>query len=123
MKAFQHILTITLFSLPSITFAATASLQNLLKNIPEFINKELIPFLIGIAFLTLIYNVVRYFVVEGGNENARENAKNIALYSTFAFVFLIIFAGIVNMLVDSSGLQTNKAPCPDYNKNYGKNCD
>ncbi len=116
MKVFQYIFAATLFSAPAVVSAqTTASLQNFLKNIPLFIESRLIPFLFGIAFLIFIINVIRYFVIDADNKDVRENAKNIALYSVFAFVFLIIFWGIVNMLVSSSGFGGNKSPCPDYN--------
>lgn len=114
MKAYQYIFLTSLTLVPALTFAATPSLQKLLTNILLFINSTLIPFLFGIAFLFFAINVVRYFVAGAGNKDVREDAKNVALYSVMAFVFLVIFWGIVNMLVSSSGLQGDPAPCPDY---------
>lgn len=122
MKAFQYILTAALIYTPTLALAATSSLQNFLKNIPLFIDARLIPFLFGIAFLIFVINVIRYFVIDADNKDARENAKNIALYSVFAFVFLIIFWGIVNLLVSSSGFSGNTAPCPDYLKGAKGGC-
>jgi succinate dehydrogenase/fumarate reductase cytochrome b subunit len=98
--------------LPAITQAQ--SLQILFTSLPKFIDKVLIPFLFGIAFLFFIYNTVRYFVLEGHSEEGRDKAKAHILYSIAAFVFLIVFYGIVYMLADSSGLENKEAPCIDY---------
>ena len=94
-------------------------MQKLFENIPKFISTALIPFLFGMAFLFFVYNVIRYFVIGATNEKDRENAKNLALYSVAAFVFLIIFWGIVNMLNSSLGLQGKIQPCSDYQKTFG----
>jgi succinate dehydrogenase/fumarate reductase cytochrome b subunit len=92
---------------------AQSSLQNALSGALTFIDGVLIPFLFGVAFLFFIVNIVRYLVLDGGNEDARDNAKNLALYGFGAFVFLIIFWGIVNLVVDSLGLNCG-AIRPDY---------
>ncbi len=105
---------------PNLVFAQ--SLQTLLTNIPTFISNVLIPFLFGIAFLIFVYNVIRYFVAGAENKNIQEDAKNIALYSVAAFVFLIVFFGIVRMLVNSSGLQGEDQPCADYQEAFGDVC-
>ncbi len=97
---------------------AQGTLQTLLTNIPTFLSDIVIPFLFGIAFLLFIINVIRYFVIEGSNEDGRKKAKDLALYSIAAFVFLIIFWGIVNMFVKSTGLQGEAQPCPDYIKQF-----
>ncbi len=109
---------VLLATLPAISHAQ--SLQILFTNIPKFIDNVLIPFLFGIAFLFFIYNTVRYFVFEGHSEDGREKAKAHIIYSVAAFVFLIIFYGIVNILADSTGLENQQAPCSDYMKMQGK---
>jgi succinate dehydrogenase/fumarate reductase cytochrome b subunit len=103
--------------LPQITFAQTA--QKLFENIPKFIDNSLIPFLFGMAFLVFVYNVVRYFIIGATNDKDRENAKNLAIYSVAAFVFLVIFWGIINMLNSSLGLNGESQPCSDYQKTFG----
>lgn len=102
---------------PHLTFAQTV--QKLFVNIPTFIDVVLIPFLFGMAFLVFVYNVIRYFIIGATNDKDRENAKNLAIYSVAAFVFLIIFWGIINMLNSSLGLQGKSQPCSDYQKTYG----
>ena len=119
MKIYKYALGFTLLLLPFVTFAADPSLQKLLTNIPVLINDVLVPFLFGITFLIFVYNVFRYFIAGAENKNIKEDAKNIALYSVAAFVFLIIFYGIVEMFVDSSGLQNETQPCSDYQETFG----
>ncbi len=112
MKNYPYISFLVIFLIPAIASAQT-SLQNVLNGLLTFIDGVLIPFLFGIAFLFFVFNIVRYLVLDGGNEEARDNAKNLALYGFGAFVFLIIFWGIVNLVVDSLGLNCG-AIQPDY---------
>ena len=95
------------------------SFQTLIPGITGFIDRTLIPFLFGIAFLIFVYSAIKYFVIESNNEKGREKAKNLALYSIFAFVFLIIFFGAVKMLTLFTGLENEKQVCPDYLKEKG----
>ncbi len=96
------------------TLASAQSLQTLIPNVLVFTNAVLIPFLFAIAFLIFIYNAIKYFVIGASEEKGRENAKNLAIYSVAAFVFIIIFWGIINMLSSSSGLEKCKQPIFDY---------
>ena len=100
MKPKILIATILLF--PAVSHAQT--LHNLLKNLGTFFNSTVIPFLIGIAFLIFVINVFRFFILQGHNQEGREKAKNLAIYSITAFVLIIIFWGIVNLIASSFGL-------------------
>ena len=97
----------------------TGSLQSYLTNILGFIDGTLIPFLFAIAFLFFVVNVIRFFVAGAGNEDSREKAKSVAIYSIAAFVFLVVFNGLVNLLVGSTGLEGKKQPIPDYIERNG----
>jgi len=99
--------------IPNLVFAQ-GTLQSLLANIPIFLSDIVIPFLFGIAFLFFVINVIRYFVIGGSSEEGREKAKDLLIYSIAAFVLLIIFWGLVNMLVETLGLGGETQPCPDY---------
>lgn len=113
MKKFLYI--ISLFPiLPTVALAQTLSAQGFIKGFLAFSNKTLIPALIGIAFLLFVINVIRFFVIQGGEEDGRKNAKNLAVYSVLAFVILIVFWGVVNLLAGSLGFNTATSPTPDY---------
>jgi len=101
---------------PFTTNAAEADggLQSLINGILGFINEIGIPFLLGIAFLFFIINVIRYFVFGSAEEEGRKNAKNLAIYSVTGFVILIIFWGIVNLISNSIGLSGVAQPEFDY---------
>lgn len=118
MKKTITVCATAIATLPAITHAQ--SLQILFTNIPNFIDAVLIPFLFGIAFLFFVYNTVRYFVFEGSNEEGRDKAKAHIMYSLAAFVFLIIFYGLVNLFVSLFGLGNQQAPCSDYMKMKGE---
>jgi len=121
MLKYQFYLIILLASLlPATTYAEETSLQNLLTNGTEFISSVLIPFLFGIAFLFFVINVFQYFIIGGANEEGQKKAKSLVIYSLAAFIFLLIFYGLVNLLVGATGLGDETAPTPDYLKNW---CD
>ncbi|MFM2423869.1 MAG: hypothetical protein RLZZ70_256 [Candidatus Parcubacteria bacterium] len=95
--------------------AGSNGLQNVIPALLGFIDSYLIPFLLGIAFLVFIWNAIKYFVIEGDNEDGHKNAKNLALYSVAAFVFIASFWSIVNILTSGIGLDNcNNDLAPDY---------
>lgn len=90
------------------------SLFDYLDLLPWFFSNVIIPFLFGVAFLFFVVNAIRFFVIESNNEDGQEKAKSLMLYGLAAFVFLIVFWGIVEVLTTSLGLYGEDAVCPDY---------
>lgn len=113
----SSLLLIALFLLPTISHAQ--SLQVFITSTIKFLNTIIIPFLLGIGFLFFVINVIRYFVAGGSNEDDREKAKALAIYSVAAFVIIVTFWGIINMLASSTGLQGKNQPAQDYVKMMG----
>jgi predicted PurR-regulated permease PerM len=111
-------IALSLLLLPSLTYAASA--QGLIKNVLTFSNEILLPFLLGIAFLFVVWNAVKFFVIQGATDDGQKNAKNLAIYSVLAFVFIVVFWGLINFLSDSLGLTSTNAPAPDYLDAYPK---
>ncbi|MBP9717232.1 MAG: hypothetical protein KBD44_00780 [Candidatus Pacebacteria bacterium] len=102
---------VLLWLFPAFTFAQssqTGSLQLLLVGIGGFLNSVVIPFILAIAFIVFVVNVVRFFVIGGDSDEGQKNAKNLAIYGIGAFVFILSFWGIVNMVVDGIGLGPDK---------------
>lgn len=85
-------------------------IQTFLVNFVSFANNVVIPFLIGIAFLFFIVNAFRYFILGGTSEDGKEKARALALYSVLAFVFILVFWGLVNMFAGSLGLAGRGLP-------------
>jgi hypothetical protein len=108
------LLTGILFLLPFITFAQGSTAQELLVTVSLFINHILLPFFFGIAFLFFMINIVRYFIIGGANESDRDKAKRSAFYGIAAFVLLLTIWGIVNIIVQGVGIDSDDSLCPDY---------
>lgn len=106
--------TIFLLVAPFFVSAQALSAQGMLTSFLTFSNRVLIPFALAIAFLLFLINVMRFFVIHGADEKGHENARNLALYSVLAFVVLIIFWGVVNLLAGSLPFSGKTAPTPDY---------
>lgn len=113
-KIFKYIplLAITLFT--SVAEAGTNSLTegyeggqtgDLLINLSNFFVNVLVPFFLAVAFLMFVWGVIRYFVIGGANDDAKSKGKSLMVYAIAAFVLILIFWGIVNILTKSSGLQ------------------
>lgn len=96
------------------------SFQTMLVGTLTFLNDTVIPFLLGIGFLFVVINGVRYFVFEGATEDGREKSKALAIYGVTAFVIIVIFWGIVNLLTASIGLDKETQPAQDYVKMKSK---
>ncbi len=103
----------TTLALPHISFAAQTA-QEFIGQVVLFLNNIVIPFLLGIAFLIFIINVVRYFILGAGQDESRQKAKSLALYTVLGFVLIVIFWGIVNLLSNGLGFAGADAPTPDY---------
>lgn len=111
MKRFTYIFGLSLAMVPSPTFAQLAGgsssnpLGEMLRNILEFSNDVLIPFIIGIGFLAFVWGMFQYFILGGSNDESREKGRKLMVSATFAFVIIIVFFGFINMLANSSGLE------------------
>jgi hypothetical protein len=93
-------------------------IQDFILNFLYFINWVLIPFMLAIALLVFIWNIVRYFVIGGANEQSRESARRLAFYGILGFVFILSVWGIVNLLVYSLGFNRTQSLTPDYLQQY-----
>lgn len=110
----MRILALTIAATP--LAAQAQSFQTFLINIPIFLDSVILPFLYGIVGLVFVFNVVRYFIANTDSSDMKENARSVAIYSVAAFVFLILFNGIVNLLAESTGLEGEQLDCSDYEK-------
>lgn len=79
--------------------------ETLLRNIIEFTNEVLIPFIIGIGFLVFVWGMFKFFIVGGANDDAKEQGKSLMIYATLGFLLIIVFWGVVNLLASSTGLE------------------
>lgn len=86
-------------------------LQAYIKAFGDFINNSLIPIILAIAFLFFMVNMLRYFIIGGGNEESQTKAKSLALWGILAFVFITSIWGIVNIFLVMFDIRsTNPVP-------------
>ena len=83
--------------------ASGGEFGTLLGSIVGFTNGVVIPFILGIGFLVFVWGMFRYFIAGGADEEARGNGKNLMIWATLGFVLIIIFWGVVNLLVSTTG--------------------
>ncbi len=98
--------------LPATTHAQ--GLQEFIPNFVTFLSNIVIPFLLGIAFLLFVINAIRFFVFQSTSEEGRDKAKSLAIYSIAAFVLIIVFWGIINILNSAINLGGGGTPTSDY---------
>ncbi len=79
--------------------------EDLLKNILNFSNEILIPFIIGIGFLFFVWGMFLYFIAGGASDESKEKGKSLMINATIGFVVIIIFFGAINLLTSSTGLE------------------
>ena len=108
---------VTLFSLlvlfvPFVTHAQ--GIKEFVLNFVIFLINTVFPFLLGLAFLFFVFNVIRFFVLGATSEEGREKARKLLIFSVLAFVLLLSFWGIVVLLASSFGLAGCPAPTSDY---------
>lgn len=108
-----------LIALPVLATAQEISAQGFIAKFLVFSNSTLIPFLLGVAFLFFLINVIRFFVIGGDVEDERTKAKSLAIYGVLAFVIIVVFWGIINLLSGSLGFAGTDAPTPDYLEKNG----
>ncbi len=111
MKVLTSLLTFVIITTPLVTSAQ--GLVTSLVNIGAFVYDTLIPFLLGIAFLIVVINIVRYFVIDAANEQSRSDARMYAIYAVAAFVCLALFWAVVSLVALDIGLDAD-TPTPDY---------
>lgn len=99
----------------NIAMAQSRDVQWYLEAISGFINGSLIPFFFALAILFLLINVTRYFIIEGADVSAHEQARKYIMYAIIALVFLSSIWGVINIIIRSFGVDGNIPICPDYN--------
>ena len=115
MNRFHFLGALSLLIIPSVTYAQTV--QVMAGALIGFLMSIAVPFLLAVAFLFFVVNVIRYFIIETDDVSKRANAKNLALYGVMAFVIILIFFGLVSLFIDFIGLGGADPITPDYIKN------
>ena len=103
---------ITLITIaPAITFAQ--NLQGMASTTLEFIDGTVIPSCLGLDSCSL-WSMLSVLVFGSTEQDGREKAKQLAIYSVIGFVVIVVFWGIINLLTSSIGLDCTEQPAADY---------
>lgn len=63
----------------------------------------IIPLLFAIAFVAIVWGIVKYFFIEGDSAEAREKGKTFILWGVLGMVLLFSAWGVVSILIDILG--------------------
>jgi hypothetical protein len=91
---------------------AGTGLANFVTSTTTFVNTYLIPLVMALAFLAFIWGMFQYFIVGGGNDEAKEKGKSLMIWATLGFVMIIILWGLVNFIATSIGLEGETIAIP-----------
>jgi predicted PurR-regulated permease PerM len=114
---------LVLFQIPQLAYAQ--SLQLFFLGIIDFFQFVVLPFLIALAFGFFVFGLVRFAIAGGGNDESRQKAKALIIWSVVAFVLFITLFGIVNLFAESVfGRNYDRVPAPnsDYCTIFGGSC-
>lgn len=104
MKNFSNkiVILVLISSMPVITFAADKDLKYIAGLIIDYLNIALY-LIIGLAFVTFVWNVFRYFFTE----KDKKEAGLYVMYSVIGFFLILSFWGIVAIVRNSLKLDDN----------------
>ena len=84
-------------------------INTFIGKITGFINGTLLPLIFGIALLVFVYGVFKYFILGGSDEGSRQEGRQLVLYAIIGFILMTSIWGIVNILSDGLGLNSEEA--------------
>ncbi len=91
-------------------------LQTLLSGLYGVLGTYVIPTIIFLCVVVFLYNVIRFFIWQGGSEDGREKARRYLVWSMIGFVLIVSLWGIISLLLTT--LDTTRyggaIVCPDY---------
>ncbi len=115
-----------MFLLPIVTFAQNnvyginpekKTLQSIVNIVVEYF-KVGVYFIIGLAFITFVWNVYRYFFME---TEKRKEAGMYVLFSTIGFFVILSIWGLVALLTNTFNLEKSQPLWPFSQPKSGPN--
>src|SRR3989344_51404 len=93
---------------PFVAYAAAPATETFFTKIGTFTNDS-IGLLLGIATLVFLVGVIQY-VIAGGDEKKASAAKSYMLWGIIGLVVMVAAWGIVNLVVNTLGVDTTTLP-------------
>lgn len=72
----------------------------------------IVPAVIAIAFLTFLWGVYKYFILNADNETEREKGKQFILWGIIGFAVIVSVWGLVWMVIYTIGIGPGPALTP-----------
>ena len=69
----------------------------------EFINDVLFPLALAIAFIFLIWGIVKHFVIGADSDEGKSKGKQLIIYSLVGFVVIFSFYGLISLIQGGLG--------------------
>jgi len=98
----KKIISLSILLLPAVALAATKTLADLITIIIGYMN-QILGLMMGLATVFFVWYVIQYYIRP--NEN-RKDAGLYVMYSLIGFFVLLTFWGLVNILQNTFGLQS-----------------
>ncbi|MEK9161024.1 MAG: pilin [Patescibacteria group bacterium] len=76
----------------------------------RFIDSVLVPLIFSVAFIIFLWGVFRFFIAGGEDKEKREEGKKFVLWGVIGFVLMFSLWGIVNLIINSLGFDTEHKP-------------
>ena len=67
-------------------------------------NTVVVPLIFALAFAVFIFGILKYFVLQGGEEDSRTKGRQFAIWGILGFVLLFSVWGVINILLSTLGL-------------------
>tara|TARA_B100000508_G_scaffold140624_1_gene142440 strand:- start:262 stop:1671 length:1410 start_codon:yes stop_codon:yes gene_type:complete len=82
-----------------------------------FLNRSVLPLLIGVALFVFLYYLARTLIIDAVSTDKREEARKRMLWGLAAFILIASLWGIVNLLTVPQ-IDRDRSICPDYLGNF-----
>lgn len=102
---------------PFVSNAAVRTLKDLIDLVIDYLGYA-IPLIMSIAIVVFIYGVYKYFIKVDAD---RAQAGNYILYGVIGFFLMLSFWGLVNILINTLGLDNNIRGVPFIGTSGGNN--
>jgi len=87
-----------------------SEIAKFLRELTSFVDSTLIPVIFALAFLVFLWGVFQYFILGGANNEQRETGRNFVMWAVIAFVVMLSFWGIINLVQRSLGFGGENRP-------------
>jgi hypothetical protein len=93
------------------------TISDIITKLIDFINNVLVPLVFALAFITFIWGVYKYLIAGASDKEKRQSGREVIVYSVIGFAVMMSIWGIVNLVRNSFGFDSNARPClPTFGK-------